>query len=441
MNANAFEATNVRYGINHELRKSHVMQSPMQDRGFWQLGGVSDARLRVGLAELLAAGYRTEARIIAHLAEVERRKLYLSDGSESLYDYCIRGLQLSNSEAFHRITAARVARQFPIVFELIEQRRLHLTAVCLLRDYLTQENHRELLNEACHKTKWQVQELLARRFPRPDVESRIRKLPEARVAVARRLAAVPSATLSLATPPPRGPVVSEPHVTALQRRPHVTERLPTVASAGVSHVLDREPATEPGTGATLNSTNEPFLPRPNLPSPPPRPIPIEPLSEARYRIQLNATAALKDKLDRLRALTSHSNPSGDIAIVIERALDLALEQVEKQRFAKTDRPRASRVHFVQTKLKRGVSQQGVRKRGHVPNAVLREIAERDELRCTFRSEDGCRCTARAFLQVHHDWPWARGGGETVENLRLLCGPHNRLLAEREFGERALDDDG
>ncbi|MEI9937456.1 MAG: HNH endonuclease [Pseudomonadota bacterium] len=323
------------------------------------------------LTDLLAAGYRTEARIIAHLAEVERRKLHLKDGSESLYDYCTRVLHLSNSEAFHRITAARIARQFPIVFSLIEQRQLHLhlTAVCLLRDYLTPENHQELLAEACHKTKWQVQELLARRFPRADVESRVRKLPEPR---------------PLVTPVKSSPI------------PRPVPTLPRVSSAA------------------------------------PIPIPVEPLSEARYRIQLNASAVLKEKLDRLRVLTSHANPSGDIAVVIERALDVALAEVEKRRFAKTNRPRASRLNFVQTKS-RGANA----KRDHVPNAVLRAIAERDGLQCTYRGANGCRCTARAFLQVHHGWPWARGGEETRENLRLLCASYNQLLAERDFGDRHI----
>ena len=50
-----------------------------------------------------------------------------------------------------------------MVFSLIEQRRLHLTAVCLLRDYLTQQNHRQLLAEASGKTKLQVQELIPER--------------------------------------------------------------------------------------------------------------------------------------------------------------------------------------------------------------------------------------------------------------------------------------
>jgi hypothetical protein len=141
---------------------------------------------------------------------------------------------------------------------------------------------------------------------------------------------------------------------------------------------------------------------------------------------LNASAALKEKLHRLRALTSHSNPSGDIAIVIERALDIAIEQAEKRRFAKTDQPRRGAQSAVERQTRTA-------RRTHVSNAVRREVALRDENRCTYLSNHGQRCTARAFLQIHHEHPWALGGGETVSNLRLLCGPHNRLLADRDFG--------
>jgi len=392
----------------------------VESRGFWQLGAVSDARLQSGLVELLTAGYRTEARIVAHLAEVEQRKLHLRDGCASLFEYCTQVLRLSNSEAFHRITAARIARRFPIVFDLLERRQLHLTAVCLLRDYVTPENHERLLAEAAHKTKWQVQELLAHRFPRPDVRSRMRKLP-----ASAPITPAPEPQFVGATP-------TQQDLCSSQERPapHRTPRVP---------------------------------------------LPIEPLSEARYRIQLNASAALKEKLDRLRALLSHSNPSGDIAIVIERALDVALERLERRRFGCNQRlqrpnpPSAANppsAHFVQTKrtgqpspseraLPSGqesstLAQSGrvpreeqqdappLRRRGHIPRAVLREVVERDGLQCSYQGANGCRCTAQAFLQVHHERPWARGGRETVDNLRLLCAAHNRLLAERDFGARHVE---
>ena len=98
--------------------------------------GVSDGELQQELHELLTSGARTEAWIVAHLAEVDARKLHLAMGASSLFDYCLSRLKLSNNEAFHRITAARLARRFPIIFELLERRDVHLTAVCLLRDHL-----------------------------------------------------------------------------------------------------------------------------------------------------------------------------------------------------------------------------------------------------------------------------------------------------------------
>src|SRR5450755_199559 len=214
----------------------------MKTGEFWELGGVSDAQLRRELTVLLANGYRTEARIVAHIAEVEERRLHLKDGCSSLFEYCVKQLGLSESEAFHRLTAARIARRFPVVFAMIERRELHLTAVCLLRDYLTSENHLELLAEASHKTKFQVQELLARRFPRPDVVSRIRKLPNP---------ASPSPASALALP------------IAVRARDYATKATPPVAVA-------------PRPGPRAAST--PIVPARAS---------IEPTSEARYRIQLN----------------------------------------------------------------------------------------------------------------------------------------------------------
>jgi 5-methylcytosine-specific restriction endonuclease McrA len=141
--------------------------------------------------------------------------------------------------------------------------------------------------------------------------------------------------------------------------------------------------------------------------------------------QLNASSALKEKLELSRPWSATPFQNGDVAAVLERALDLALEQVQKRRFAKTDKPR--RKPGGMKSRSRGSH------REHIPNAVQREVATRDRLHCTYVSDDGCRCSARAFLQLHHEEPWARGGASNAENLRTLCAVHNRLLAERDFG--------
>ena len=253
---------------------------------FWELGHVGDRELQHELARLLANGSRTEARILAHLAAVEERRLHLEAGSSSLFDYCCKRLGLSENEAFHRITAARLARRFPAIFGLIERRAIHLTAVCLLRDYLTPNNHRELLDEASSKTKLQVQELLARRFPRPDVASTIRKLPAPRDTPAPRALALTEETLS--------PSESNP---AQAMRPS-----PSPTTDAASSVTLEPPAKAPA--------SKPALPARN--------VVVEPLSAARYRIQLNASPQLKEKLEQARDLLSHANPSGDLAVGLGR---------------------------------------------------------------------------------------------------------------------------
>jgi 5-methylcytosine-specific restriction endonuclease McrA len=376
------------------------------------LEAVSDRELQSALSALLASSSRTEARIIAHLAELEERRIHLKAGSESLFAYCTKRLGLSNNEAFHRIAAARVARKFPVVFTLLEQRALHLTAVCLLREYLTPDNHAELFAQASHKTKWQIQELIARRFPRPDVESRIRKLPAPRLMAENRGAG----GLVAGSSPATGdiPVRASPTATSPISPVFVS---PAPARAALSVV----PVSPPLVAA--------LPPRPLPASAPTLPVRglVEPTSESRYRIQLNASSALKEKLELLRALTSHANPEGDLAVLIERAVDVALEQVQRQRFAKTERPRQASARCMLR------AQGKARKRGHIPNETQREIAARDELRCTYVGEGGHRCEARAFLQMHHEHPWARGGEETPGNLRLLCASHNKLLATQDFG--------
>lgn len=149
----------------------------MNGREFWALQDVSNEALEASLSGLLGAGARVEARIVAHLAEAEERRLHLLAGCSSMYDYCHKRLGLSDYEAFIRIATARVARKYPVVFEMLERRELNLTAVCEVRKLLTVENHRELLAEISGKTKLKIREILAHRYPQADAPTSLTRLP------------------------------------------------------------------------------------------------------------------------------------------------------------------------------------------------------------------------------------------------------------------------
>src|SRR5690242_2792807 len=117
------------------------------------------------------------AELIALLAELDVRRLYLGQSCASLFTYCTRVLRLSEHAAYHRIEAARAARQFPAVLQMVADGSLTLTTVTLLRPHLTRENHMTLLEAARHKSKRDVEHQIACLAPRPDERPVVRQLP------------------------------------------------------------------------------------------------------------------------------------------------------------------------------------------------------------------------------------------------------------------------
>jgi hypothetical protein len=109
--------------------------------------------------------------------EVDSRRLYLGEGCSSLFTYCTRVLHLSEHAAYGRIEAARASRRFPRILELLADGALTLTAVGLLAPHLTADNHLEVLTAARHKTKREIEHLIAVLHPRADVPSSVRELP------------------------------------------------------------------------------------------------------------------------------------------------------------------------------------------------------------------------------------------------------------------------
>src|SRR5712692_8798609 len=138
---------------------------------------LSDAGLEAELKRLARCERVATVNLVAHLAELDARRLYLGAGFSSLFTYCTTVLRLSEHETYNRIEAARAARRYPIILHMLGEGALNLTTVRLLAPHLTNDNHEKLLAAASGRSKREVEELLARRFPRPEVPSSIRKLP------------------------------------------------------------------------------------------------------------------------------------------------------------------------------------------------------------------------------------------------------------------------
>ena len=275
------------------------------------LAALSDDELIERVKDLAACERRASAALVRSLVELDSRRLYLREGCSSLFNYCTHVLHLSEGSAYNRIETARAARRYPEVLAALERGDVTLTAVRLLAPHFTPENHTGLLTAARHRSKQQIQEIIASLNPR-------------------------------------------------------------LAAATVVH------------------------------------------------LHLTLTLETHTKLRRAQALARHALPDGDLGSILDRALTLMIDDLERRRFARVTSPR----------LGRGKSQARGR---HIPAAIRRTVSQRDEGRCAFVGRAG-RCRETAFLEFHHVTPYAAGGATTVENIQLRCRAHNQHEARVFFSD-------
>jgi hypothetical protein len=366
----------------------------MRATASYELAALTDGELLAGLGRLVASSNQVTANLLAHIGEVDARRLYLPAACNSMFAYCVRVLGLSEDATYKRIQAARAARRYPVIFALIASGRLHLAAVTLLAPHLGPSNHEELLNAATCLSKRDVERLIAHRFPSSVAPSFVRRCPCASVGL------LPSAAL--------GPSATEPQSGATAfgagAQSGDAQLAPgQVDAARCEGVGPNDPST------ALSGGSQP--------------------GSAGYKVQFTASEQLVDKMRAAQELLGHSVPPGDLAQVFERALDALLRDLRRHKFGYTDRP--ARGH-------QSDCSPGPRTRA-IPAAVRRTVAARDRERCTFVDPvSGRRCDSRTNLQFHHLEPYALGGEHDPATLTLRCSAHNLYAARQDFGAELVD---
>ncbi len=363
-----------------------------------KLGELSNDELLARLRAHVGRGNVWLIGLLAYVAEVDARRLYAEQACTSTWDFCVRKLGMSDSEAQRRIAVARVVRRFPLAGGYLERGEVHLCALYELHKHVTLDNHEELLRAAVGKTTKAVAEMLAARFPKPDVHACIEPLD----------------------PQPALPVVSA-------ESPPPSEVASSAAAA-----------------LSALATSSALAALPALVASTPREWPrVEPLSASRYRVELTISAETRATLENIQELMRHRNPSGDLEKIIEVALDLLQAKLERERLGKTTRSK-EKTPSSTTPADGGTSSAAQHspkpaRRRHVAKAVQREVWARDGAQCTFVDADGNRCPGRGFLELDHIDAKALGGSDEAANLRLRCRVHNRVHAEHVFGRAYIEE--
>ncbi len=433
----------------------------------YRLTALSDEALLVNLKRCVGSENEITALVLAHLAEIDARGAYRKWACATLVSYCVYELRLSEDEAQRRCRAARVARQFPILFEMLAEAAIHLTGIVLLAPHLTQENHVELLARARYRTKRELEKLVAQIAPRADVPDVIEPLGPAGDGFRRP---APSTYSSMV------------HGVAGYVRHLTPGNEPTEAPSAPHGWLEAPVAGEGTDLRSVEGASAPALPDPMASAPArtdpdvnaatARPPALDAgvasaparLASMRYRVQFTADQTYVDLLEQARDLLEHQIHDRDLAAVQRLAIEALVEALTRRKYGgidtgarrgsrlseneraeltKTQTPSASTASestpSASTPSASTPSVVSPSSAGrHLPAALRRSVAQRDGGRCTYVDSRGVRCSETARLEFHHEHAYARGGATSIANIMLRCRAHNDLAAEHDFGRLFME---
>ena len=402
-------------------RKARPSAGAASIPGSKALKSVSDKSLLSRTRKLSERERETVLSILVHLIEIDRRRLYLPLGYSSLYALCLKELKYSESVAGRRIAVVRCIRRFPRAYRALASGKVNMTNLDRISGIMTDENEKELLRSIVGATNKQVDSLVGRHRPKSVIRDRVRPVY---VRTEIRVAGAGSADDS-----------KNDASKSLDGRAGVT---PTGGSGKSPKLRKREgnkdvaEATESGSEAAAMT-----------------------VLEEMFEIKFGASQEFIDKIAKMRSLLStkyHRNIEFEelFSIVMDEYIERhspegrirRKEKREQKKAAKSLKGEAKKVAETTKKPSDKPSKNsksGIKEVSrYIPRRVRDEVHVRDKGRCTYVSPGGRRCGATADLQIDHIVPFARGGDNSPSNLRLLCGKHNRLEAERVYGKEKME---
>jgi len=259
--------------------------------------------------------------ILTHIAEVDRRRMYLDYAFPSLRAYLEERMGYDGGSAQRRIDAARLSHAVPSVIESLDQGELKLSQVTVLQKTFREAKDQVITNA----TKTGLVEAIKNK-----------SVYETQSIVAKAL-----------------------NIT-IKQAPKITAQ-----------------------------------------------------ADESMRFEISLTKTQWAKITRMRELLSHSVPSGDWATLLEYLSDKVIQQktASVNNGNKSDTAKPASLY-----------------------QLKKQILSQDH-GCQYKSKDGKVCGSRWAIQSDHFQPKWAGGKDVPENLRPLCGKHNRHIYRKQAGIR------
>ncbi len=410
------------------------------------LADLSEQRLLQRFGDLVRQDRTNTAQLLAHIAEIDRRKLWAKHACPSMFAFCMQRFHMSESMTGKRIWAARTARRFPVILQMVAAGELHLSGINQLGKHLTDDNHQALLARAKHKSSREIDVLVAEIAPRPDVPSRIRALPGATAPVDAMATASGRVSEALDADEQCGSDRLQTGVGASNSAGAASGRAAGArkfAGAASERATD---ASKPAVGtselaAAIIDASESAAGSSSSAAGAIKPVParkqVVALAPRRFKIEITVDQCTHDKLRSLQDLLRHRIPSADPAMIVSHAIELLLDDTLKKKAAVTGHARSSARSGTRSGDARTSAATCALRTRAIPSAIRREVWKRDVGRCAFVDDYGKRCKATSCIEYHHEIPFAKGGRHSVENVSLRCRAHNQYQAELDYGREFM----
>ncbi len=400
--------------------------------------------LTENLVSLLRREHEALAEFLIALADFDRRRAWVEMGHSSLFYFLHRELGLSLGAAQHRKVAAELIQKVPGAIEPLRRGQLCLTSIIEVAKVVTAENWEVILPRFYGLSRREATEVVAELQPHPTppvrtLVTQIRSTAESRKVAAgspvltleeRRESRMLDPSDFAAAGDSLGPISP-----GEMGRPLITPCAPAsvgfTSPAGAGTSVTSASLTAPAASATsawqaartAATSAAPATSAAGASSATvARPLEVIPLTAEQSRVHLTVTKGFVKKLDAARDALSHAMPGATPAELLEAGLDLLLAQATKRK-GLVERPQ---------KKVRAMNGDGI------PAHVKREVWKRDNGRCQWKLASGGTCGSTRDLEFDHIHPRSLGGPSTVENLRVVCGFHNRLAARRLLGDELMD---
>jgi hypothetical protein len=337
------------------------------------LKGMSDHKLINQLKKLVSQEQDLALKILPHLIEVERRKLYLDKAYSTLTEYCIHELGYGDSSASRRVRVARVIQKIPEVYDYLVKNQLTFSAVLQVYRVLTPDNKDGLLPRLVGKTYNEIERIMAEYMPARKI------FDQAKPTLVKKFVAVESA-------PARA----------------------TLTSAGGAPVpnMGEMPRHSDGANDPADKISTPE---------------VKEVLERMFEIRFAVDEELMELIQWMKSHLSHKFPKGAGYLEIFKR---AIKYYKQREDLAENKPAHSRKANTASRCIPKAIKQKVWKRDNGRCSFVGSNGKR------------CNSDYLVQFD-HYPIPFARGGPSTAKNLRLLCAKHNRYTARRVYEEPCI----